>query len=278
MLKDLRTLKDTPPWDWPDETGSALLNALRDESTTEAELILACELAGDYTVVNDALAAALLSVVQRDDKSETIRGKAAISLGPVLEQAETDGFDDVDDLPITEHTFRRIQESLRQLYLDASVPGNVRRRILEASVRAPQEWHRDAVLAAFSSDDDAWKLTAVFSMRFVAGFEQEILQSLDSANPEIEYEAVAAAGNWEMDRAWSHVVALVTSEETDKALLLVAIEAVANIRPDQAAEILDDLADADDDEIAGAVQVALAMATGASGEYDEADDEDERLH
>ena len=111
--------------------------------------------------------------------------------------------------------------------MDASVPEDVRRRILEASVRAPQDWHQDAIRAAYASDDDAWRLTAVFCMRFVRGFDEQILEALDSENPDIHYEAVCAAGSWEVDAAWPHITALVTSRKTEKSLLLAAIEAVA---------------------------------------------------
>lgn len=98
-------------------------------------------------------------------------GKTAISLVPVLDHVGTEGFDDPDDVPICEDTFCKIQESLRRLYLDAAVPKNMRRRIMEASVRAPQDWHQDAIRAAYSSDDEDWRLTAVFSMRWVRRFD-----------------------------------------------------------------------------------------------------------
>ena len=269
---NFRALKDTPPWDWPEGSGKMLLAILRDDRATASDLLLAAELAGDLIVMNDELADALISVLQSGEKSEKIRGQASISLGPVLEQADTEGFEDADDSPITEPTFRRIQESLRQLYLDASVPREVRRRILEASVRAPQDWHQDAVGAAFSSDDEAWRLTAVFCMRFVRGFDEQILEALDTKNPDIHYEAVLAAGNWEVDAAWPHVAALVTSGNTDKSLLLAAIDAVASIRPHEAAEILQDLADSDDEDIVAAVDEAMTMAHGLSDE-DKDDDE-----
>ena len=68
-------------------------------------------------------------------------------------------------------------------------------------------------------------------MRFVRGFDQQILEALDSKNQDIHYEAVLAADNWAVDAAWPHVAALVTSGETDKPLMLAAIEAVASIRP-----------------------------------------------
>jgi len=178
-------------------------------------------------------------------------------------------FEEADDVPIAKRTFHRIQESLRKLYMDAGVPKDVRRQILEGSVRAPQDWHREAVRAAYGSDDEAWRLTAVFCMRFVRGFDEQILEALDSTNPDIHYEAVCAAGAWGVDAAWPHIAALVTSGETDKPLLLAAIEAVASIRPREAAEILDDLTDSDDEDIVEAVSEAMTMAEGLADEDDE---------
>jgi hypothetical protein len=273
----LRTLKNIPPWEWPEDTWKKLLEILQDDRAMESELLLAAELAGDFTVINDALADALLTLLCRRDQSEKIRGQAAISLGPVLEQADTADFEDADDCPIVERTFHRIQESLRQLYVDASVPSEVRRRILEASVRALQDWHQGAVRAAFSSDDELWRLTAVFCMRFVRGFDGQILEALDNKNPDIHYQAVLAAGNWEVDAAWPHVAALIVSRETEKPLLLAAIEAIASIRPHEAGEILADLADSNDEDIAAAVDEAMAMAAGLSDE-DDLNDDDEFLH
>jgi hypothetical protein len=275
---NLRTLKDIPPWDWPERTGKMLLDILRNDRSSESDLLLATDLAGNFTVIDDELVAALLSILRSGGKSKTVRAQAAISLGPVLEHADMHGLDD-DAVPIAESTFRRIHESLRKLYMDADVPKEVRRRILEVSVRAPQEWHQDAVRAAYSSDDEAWKLTAVFCMRFVRGFNDQILEALKSENPDIFYEAVLAAGNWGVDAAWPHVLALVTSGETDKALLLAAIDAVAGIRPREATEVLADLADSDDEDIVIAVCDAMAMAEGPSGEDedDELDDDDDSL-
>jgi hypothetical protein len=257
---NLEVLIDTPPWDWPEGTAEMLLAALRDRQTSESDLLVAVKLAGDFTVINDELVDALLSIVRRADAPEETRGRAAISLGPVLEDADTNGFEDPDDVPIAERTFHEIQESLHKLYVDAGVPKEVRRRILEASVRAPQDWHPDAVRAAYASGDEDWRLTAVFCMQFIRGFSEQILEALDSANEEIHYEAVVAAGNWEVDAAWPHIAALVTSERTDKPLRLAAIEAAAGIRPREAAEIFNQLMSSDDEDIVEAVHDALTLA------------------
>ncbi len=87
--------------------------------------------------------------------------------------------DRLDAPPISEHTFHRIQQSPRACYQNADIPKEVRHRILETSVRAPADWHRDALPAAYSSEDRDWRLTAVFAMRWVSGFGDEIVAGLD---------------------------------------------------------------------------------------------------
>jgi hypothetical protein len=201
---NLKALKDTPPWAWPEGTAEKLVSALRDERASEPDRLLATEMAGDFTVVNDESVEALLAILRNGEESQEIRARAAISLGPILAYGDTEGFEDPDDVPISERHFQQIRESLRELYMDAQIPKEVRRRILEASVRAPQDWHRNAVRAAYSSGDDAWELTAVFCMRFLRGFDKEIVEELGNRNQDIQLEAVLAAGNWGGSRLASH--------------------------------------------------------------------------
>ncbi len=272
---DVKTLSEIAPWDWPEGASRTLLAVLADDRADASDRILAAELAGDFTAVNDNLVDALLSILQSGEASDELRGQAAISLGPVLEHADTGGFEDPDDVPISEGTFHRIQDSLRKLYTDAGVPKDVRRRILEASVRAPQGWHQDAIRAAYCSEDEDWRLTAVFSMRWVSGFDHQILEALGSASQDIHYQAVCAAGNWGLDTAWSHISRLLRAPETEKPLLLAAIDAAASIRPQEAGGILVDLTDSDDEDIVEAAYEAMAMAEGPlSDEFDEEDDDE----
>src|ERR1700741_3010142 len=269
---DLKTLLDTPPWDWPTDAGRMFRKILIDQRADESDRLVAAELAGDFTVIDDDLVDTLLTVVRSADEPEQLRAKAAISLGPVLEQADLDGFEDPDDVPITERTFRNIQDSLEKVYRDNRNSQEVRRRSLEASVRAAKTWHQDAIKSAYSSGDKEWMLTAVFSMRWVRGFDHQILMALKSDDPEIRYQAVNAAGNWELDAAWSDIVELVNDAHSPKPLLLAAIGAVGSIRPAEAREILVDLADSDDEEIAEAVDEVMAAAEVPSDE--EHDEED----
>ncbi len=268
------TLKDIEPWEWPSNADKIILEVLCDEKASDSDRLLAAGMAGDATVVNDVLADALLSIVCNGSEPDDLRSQAAISLGPVLEYAYIDDFDDPDEVPITEQMFHRIQETLYKQCLDENASKIVRRRILEASVRAPQDWHQDAVHDAYTRDDEAWKLTAVFCMQYIRGFDKQILESLSSQDPDILYEAVCGAGNWEIDAAWPHIAAFVMSEETEKDLLLAAIESVALIRPHEASEILGPLLDSDDEDIVDAVYEALAM-TDVFWDQDDDDDDDD---
>ena len=267
---DLKTLQDTPPWDWPRDAGKKFQEILIDHQASETDRLIAAELAGDLTVINDQLADALMAVIRRPDEPEQLRAAAAIALGPVLEQADTDGFEDPDDaMPITQRTFRNLQESLHKLHFDNTIPKEVRRRILEASVRAPEDWHQNAIRAAYSKGDKEWILTAVFSMRWIRGFDDQILEALKSGDDEIQYEAIQAAGNWGLAAAWSDILALVRDAATPKSLLLAAIGAVASIRPAEARSVLVDLGDSDDEEIVEAVDEAIAMAETVPDEEDD---------
>lgn len=273
---DLETLKELAPWDWPEETRQVLLDALRDDGLVQSDRMIAVELAGNFVVVNDELAAELLAIVDDARAPENLRTRAAIALGPALESGEADGFDEDYGAPISERCFLDIQEALREVFQDSEVPKEVRRRVFEALVRAPQDWHNEAIRKAYASEDEDWKLTAVFAMEFVRGFDEEILDALESENDEIEYQAVCAAGARELDAAWPRVAGIVQSGCDDKALLLAAIEAVACIRPRECGVILVDLIDDDDEDIVEAAHEAMAMADGLAG-LDVEDEDDELI-
>jgi HEAT repeat protein len=270
---DLNTLKNSAPWDWPVDAGEILIGIITSQQAGEKDRLVAVELAGDPVVGGDDVAGVLLQVAGAADESEAIRGAAAISLGTILEEADildADDFGDEEDY-ITAKMFAKIQHVFKALFHDAGTPEEVRRSILEASVRAPQDWQAGAVRSAYIADDERWRLTAVFSMQYIRGFDQQILEALESDDPLVRYHAVTAAGNWEVDGAWRHIKGLITDGDTDTDMLLAAIDAVVSLRPGEAPLVLGDLLDSDDEDIVDAVHEALSMARGLSG-IDDLDD------
>ncbi len=257
---DLHDLERIASWSWPDDADQVLLRALEEETTPKEDRRLAVSLAGELVVINDELARALLSILTSPEEDEEIRAAAAISFGAALEEADLNDFEEDEDLPISVPLLHEIQESLEQAANDEQAPKLVRRRALEASVRARLPWQSDAVRTAYSRDDPDWKLTAVFCMRWVAGFEDEILESLASSDPRVHFEAVCAAGNSELSAAWWHVSKLVTAAATSQPLRLAAIEALASIRPKASQKILAELVGSEDPEIRQAAQEALILA------------------
>jgi len=136
---DLKIIHEMPPWEWPAETAETLLNVLGDPAADFSDRLLAVEMAGDMVVVNNELAEALLAVVENNDETEELRARAVISLEPALEHTDLYEFDDPEDIVVSEEVFQRIQVSLQKIYQNGGVPKNVRRRVLEAAVRAPQD-------------------------------------------------------------------------------------------------------------------------------------------
>jgi len=226
--------------------------------------------------MDNDMAPRLLSVVKDTGESDELRSTAAVSFGAGLEYADIMDFDDYGDESeiISEDVFNEIQETFRVLYYDADTPKIVRRRILEGSVRGPLDWHREAVREAYTSDDTEWRITAVFCMGYIKGFEDEILESLKSDNSEISYEAVQAAGNWGLKDAWPYIRELLLTEDIDKWLLIAAIEAAATVNPEESVEILMEFQDDEDEDIADAAEDALTTAGMASDDFDDDYDDD----
>ena len=90
---DLMQLARIPVLEWPPNGGNVLHAVLDDRQAGESDRLLAAELAGEVTIIDDDLAGILLSLVGDAAASEPLRCRAAQSLGPVLEQMDLDSDD-----------------------------------------------------------------------------------------------------------------------------------------------------------------------------------------
>lgn len=200
--------------------------------------------------MDDDLAQHIVGIAAGSD-DEAIRADAVIALGPVIEELSMDE----DDAPVSSATFEAVVRQLRSIYEDESQPKVVRRRAFESLVRDPQPWQRDEIRRLGSSDDETWRLTAVFGMGYVSGFEKEILQILGSGRGVLLAEAVRAAANRELEQAADQIRSLAQDDTTEHDVRVEAILALPLVDSD-AAEILDEIV-SDDPEIEEAVAIAL---------------------
>jgi len=78
---DLKTLLDTPPWDWPTDAGRMFRKVLIDQRADESDRLVAAELAGDFTVIDDDLVDTLLTVVRSADEPSNCAPRRQYPLG-----------------------------------------------------------------------------------------------------------------------------------------------------------------------------------------------------
>ncbi len=93
---DLKTLQDRPSWEWPEGMGKMLTAIFSDDQADPSERLLEPGLAADFVVIGDELIDGLLSIVCNGEETEELRSRAAILMGPALDFAYTEDFDDED--------------------------------------------------------------------------------------------------------------------------------------------------------------------------------------
>lgn len=228
-------------------------------------------------IMDDEVARGFLDIVS-SDADEEIVADAIVGLGPIIEEAGIDFDEEMEpeleafsDPGISRETFDTILREIREVYDDPKRPALVRRRAFEVLVRNPQDWQAAEIRKHFASDDPKWKLTAVFGMGNVRGFAKEIAAVVNSAEGDLLFEAVRAAGSWEVTAAAKRIRDLAAYSD-DVDLRIAAIEALPNVDP-SSEEILLELTHSDDEEVAEAAREALDLSF--RDEDDEDDDEDE---
>jgi uncharacterized protein (UPF0147 family) len=248
-----------------------LLRSLDEETRREAFDRISVEM-------DDDLARGILGLIA-SDAPEDVRADAIVSLGPAVEECGVEYFEDDEDpavasewIPLSREAFAAVTAALREVYEDASQPTIVRRRAIEVLVRDPQPWMSDAIRRDFATEDRDWKMTAIFAMGFVRGFEREILEALRSTDGDLLYEAVRAAGNAEIAEAAPILETFALSDQTDRDVRLESITALPSVDHD-CFDLLDELADSGDDEIRAAAEEAIEELQMFGEDLEEDDEE-----
>lgn len=232
---------------------------------------------------DDELTEELMRLLE-EDPSEEVRARVPIALGPTLELC----YSEVDDEgrlpppsdwninPLTQEVYDRLLETLRRLYLAAATPELVRRRVLEGAVRSPRPWQEKATAAAFRSEEEPWRITAVFCMGHLRGFEGEIAEAFGSGSEAVRYEAIRAAGLRGAERLARPLLRLAKDPEADVDERVAATLALPVLGPPGAFEALDELCADPEEAVDEAAEEALGeLSMMTMGEEALGDDWDE---
>lgn len=270
----LGMLETGPIEDWPPDASATVRAGLQagDAEIVERSARLS------WPVMDEEIANELMRLLESDAAPE-VRATAAIAFGPVLEDEclDEDWSPDAGRLgdDLGPRLLGRVQDVFQRVFADEAQPKLVRRRVLEASVRCAMDWHPGAVRSIVASEDEDWRVTALFCMGLVPGFSSEVMDAIRTTTGDVQLQAVQAAGELGLAEAGDLIMALAASDDTPEELRVEAIYAVAGIRPEGGDELLQGLTEHEDDEIATAAEDAIDEYFLGVDDLDGLDDEDE---
>lgn len=240
---------------WP-----VLRDYLQDE---DAEVrVLALEGLWDYPVPE--LIPPLFEIAL-NDPSQEVRSKAIITLGRYIYEGSMADYDfdwgameDLmreDELP--EEDFLKVKDFLYKLVRDEGQPLDSRRFAIEALSFLDEPEVQELIEAAYVHPDVKMKVSAVFAMGRQGDqrWADVLLKELGSEVKELQYEAVRAVGEADLDEAVPRLKELALVD--DKTLRLEAIWSLGKIGGEGVSEFLHQLTGDKDEEVREMAEAAL---------------------
>lgn len=199
----------------------------------------------------------LINLAENDPSSQ-VRQRALSTLGRYVYEGEMADYDfdfgPYDDLlrenELPQADFERVCEYLLSVIKHEGRPLDERRRAIEAISFHHTPEVLDIIEQAYHHPDNRMKVSAVFAMGRngnLKRWEKYLLEALYSPVPEIEYEAVCAAGECTLESANRQLMRLARGAE-DKDLRMAAIWSIGQIGLEESFELLDNLRLLDPDE------------------------------
>lgn len=177
-----------------------------------------------------------------EDKEEIVRAQAASALGLFVYIGE------LEAIPSFSH--QKIEDDLLKVLSGTDNP-IVRRRALESLGFSGREEVSVLIRKAYDDGDTQWLASALFAMGRSADeqWEESILKNLDHSDPDVQVEAIRAAGQLELDSAREPLLKKIgEGEGLDVDLRAAVIWSLSQIGGERVREELDKLYDATEDE------------------------------
>ncbi len=197
-----------------------------------------------------------------EDAHAGVRAHAISALGRYIFEGEAATYEGWDqyETKIARGDYDRVVEFLLGIAQDPDEALEARRYAIEAlAFRADDPAVMDLIEWAYHHRDRRLKASAIFAMarNADARWTDFILAEMASPDPEIQYEAVHAAGQLALPEATETLVELAQSKDIRKSLRLLAIHALGETGDERAYPLLDRLSHSRDRDVRDVARDAL---------------------
>jgi len=225
----------------------------------EDERVRAAAIEGLWEDDDTALINPLITLLQ-DNPSISVRAEAAKSLGRYVLLGELD--------KLKARPFALVRKALLETIHSSLEDLEVRRRAIESIAHSSDEGVREIIEAAYYDEDERMRTSAVFAMGRSADpyWSDLVINELESARPEMRYEAAMASGELQLAEAVPFLANLIN--DPDREVLEAAIWALGQIGGNEARRILYACYEDGDEFLCEAVEEALTNLEFMHGFFD----------
>ncbi len=227
-------------------------NLLRDlESLMEANTLVSCDDFGYFALQDDdphirsqairllwdcsdiKLITIFMDLLQNDSDPE-VNASAAAALGKFVLLGELD--------KISEKSANIVEELLINEYLKTE-NDSTKQRILESLGYSSNEKVNQFISSALENDDKEWHLSALFAIsRSVNNiWGKVVLKKLTDLDPDIQIEAIKAAGELEIAAAKEQIIEFMENSTPDEELHVQAIWSLSKIGGNDIKELFEEM-------------------------------------
>ncbi len=197
-----------------------------------------------------------------NDVHADVRAHAISALGRYIFEGEAATYEGWDhyETRVTREDYERVAEFLLRTAQDTDEALETRRYAIEAlAFRADDPAVMDLIEWAYNHRDRRLKASAIFAMARNADgrWTEYILAEMSSTDPEIQYEAVHAAGQLALPEATETLIRLAQNKEVRKSLRLLSIHALGETGDERAYPVLDQLSRSRDRDVREVAREAI---------------------
>ena len=254
---------------WSEVNGDRKYNLLRNlESLIEANTLVSCDEIGYFALQDDdprirsqaipllwecndiKLISLFMNFLQNDSDFE-VNSSAAAALGKFVLLGE------LEEIP--EEPAKMVQDLLINEYLKTE-NDSTKQRILESLGYSSNEKVNQFISCALKKDNKKWHLSALFAISRSANnlWEKVVVEKLSDLDPDIQIEAIKAAGELEIESAKEQIIEFMKNSTPDEELHMQALCALSKIGGSDIKELFEDLIEeSEDDEKTDILEMAM---------------------